>query len=376
MVEEVRHQVNLSVGDGNHVRRDIGGYVACLCLDDGQCGQRAAAFHLAFQAVGQVVHLAGHFLLVDDLRGALQQTGVQVEDVARIGLTSGGSAQNQRHLTIGNGLFGQVVIDHQGVAAGVAEVLADGGARKRGVILQGGRVGSRGGHHDGVVHGSVLAQGVHDARHGGAFLSDSHVDAIYRVACLVVAALVDDGVDGNSGLARLAVADDQLTLTASDGDHGVHGLQSCLQGLVHRLAVDDARCLAVQRHFAQVAADESFAVQGHAQWVDDTPQHTLAYHDGGDALGALHRESFLDFVRRTQQYGTDVVLFQIHDDAYDAVLKFHQLTGLGIAQAIDTCHAVAHLKHGANLVQGDLGIYAFQLFAEDIRNFAYFYIFR
>src|SRR3712207_8746902 len=53
--------------------------------------------------------------------------------------------------------------------------------------------------------------------------------------------VVDDRVDRDRRLARLAVADDQLALAAADRDHRVDGLQAGLHRLDHRLALDDAR---------------------------------------------------------------------------------------------------------------------------------------
>ncbi len=69
-------------------------------------------------------------------------------------------------------------------------------------------------------------------------LADGHVDADH-----VLAALVDDGIDGNGRLAGLAVADDELALAAADGDHGVDGQDARLQRFAHRRAVDNARGL-------------------------------------------------------------------------------------------------------------------------------------
>src|SRR6266545_3322445 len=60
-VEQVLLQVDLAVGDRDDVGGDVRGDVAALRLDDRQRGQRAAAE------------------LVRELRGALQQPGVQVE---------------------------------------------------------------------------------------------------------------------------------------------------------------------------------------------------------------------------------------------------------------------------------------------------------
>ena len=76
-VEQLGLEEDLAIGDGNDVRRDVGGNVARLCLDDGQSRQAAAA------------------QLVGELCGALQQTGVQIEHVAGVSLTSRGTADQQ-----------------------------------------------------------------------------------------------------------------------------------------------------------------------------------------------------------------------------------------------------------------------------------------
>src|SRR3546814_1661614 len=54
---------------------------------------------------------------------------MQVEHVARIGLAPRRAAQQQRHLAIGDGLLGQIVIDDDGMGTVVAEELAHGAAR-------------------------------------------------------------------------------------------------------------------------------------------------------------------------------------------------------------------------------------------------------
>ena len=105
-------QVDLAVGDGNDVGGDIRRDVARLGLDDGQ-GREGS------RALGVIASLAA----------ALQQTGVEVEDVARESLASGRTAQQQGHLPIGHGLLGQVVVDDQRVFALVAVELGHGGIR-------------------------------------------------------------------------------------------------------------------------------------------------------------------------------------------------------------------------------------------------------
>ena len=81
------------------------------------------------------------------------------------------------------------------------------------------------------LDGKGLIGGIYDRCYRRTFLADSYVDTVYGVACLVVGTLVDDGIDGNCGLTRLTVADNQLTLPAADRNHGIDSLQTGLQRL-------------------------------------------------------------------------------------------------------------------------------------------------
>jgi hypothetical protein len=87
LVEEVGLQEDLAVGDRDDVGRDVRRDVATAGLDQRQRRERAAAE------------------LVGELRGALQQAGVQVEDVARVGLATRGPAEQQRERPVGNACF-------------------------------------------------------------------------------------------------------------------------------------------------------------------------------------------------------------------------------------------------------------------------------
>ena len=90
-VEQIRLQKDLTVRNRNHVggnkRRDVVGFG----FNNGQTRHRSRA------------HLVG------ELRTALQQTGVEVEDVAGEGFTTRWATQQQRHRTVGLGLLGEVI---------------------------------------------------------------------------------------------------------------------------------------------------------------------------------------------------------------------------------------------------------------------------
>lgn len=51
---------------------------------------------------------------------------MQVENVTGVSLTSGGTTEEEGHLTVSNGLFGEIVEDDDGVLATVSEILPNG----------------------------------------------------------------------------------------------------------------------------------------------------------------------------------------------------------------------------------------------------------
>lgn len=77
---------NLSVCDGDDISGDVRRHITSLSLDNGESGEGAAT--------KVVVHLGS----------SLQQTGVKVEHITGVGLATRGTTQQQRHLTVGNGL--------------------------------------------------------------------------------------------------------------------------------------------------------------------------------------------------------------------------------------------------------------------------------
>lgn len=105
-----------------------------------------------------------------------------------------------KNVTICPHLFGQVIIDDQGVFAVVSEVLSHGAARVWSQVLQGGSVGGSGRDHNGVLHGIGISQPLHQLSNSGPLLSDGNVDAVellLLISTIIKPLLVDDCVDGN-----------------------------------------------------------------------------------------------------------------------------------------------------------------------------------
>src|SRR5581483_5317793 len=99
-------------------------------------------------------------------------------------------------------------------------------------------------------------------------------------------------VDRDRRLARGAVADDQLALAAADVRHRVDRLDPRLQRLLHRLALDDAGRLELERA-ALARLDRALAVERVAERVDDAAEQRGPDGHVRDAAGAADRIAFL-----------------------------------------------------------------------------------
>ncbi len=265
---------------------------------------------------------------------------MDVEDVAGVGLPARGPAQEQGYLAVGPGVAGEVVQDHQHVAAGLHEVFGDGHGRVGGGVLQAGRVLLGRGHHDGRVHGLGLAQVVHDLAHGLRPFAHGAVDADHFGV-----ALVEDGVHAQGGLAGLAVAQDQLALAAAHGEQGVHHLDPGLQGRGHRGAVHDVRGGPLHGP-PTVGLQVAAAVQGMAHGVEDPAQQAVAHRGVQDPAGAPGLHAGRDPVALADQHHAGHVGVQVEGHALGAVLELHDLLGPEFAESGHADHAFAHEGDG------------------------------
>jgi hypothetical protein len=341
-----RFEIDLPVRDRNNVGGNVGGDVARLGFDDRQSGQRTGS-----QFVAQ-------------LGRTLQQAGVVIENIAGISFTSRGTAQQQGHLAVGGGLLGQIVVNDEGVLAIVAEVFPHGRARVRPEVLQGGRVAGAGCDDGGILHGAVFFEHVDDLGHRGFFLPRGHVDTV-DVRIL----LGQDGVDRNGGFTDLAVADDELALTATDRCHGVDRLQAGVAGFVHALAGDDTG----SHHFDTPrfsAFDGALAVNGFTRTGKDPAEDRLAHGHLGNLAGPFDDVALLDAGVIPHDGDTDIVLFEVEHQAQDAAGELHKLHRHGFFEAVDAGDTVTDRQNDPGFAQFDLLVIVFDLLFD---NLAYFF---
>ena len=273
---------------------------------------------------------------------------MQIEHVAGVGLTAGRTSQQQAQGAVGNGVLGKIVVDDQHILPLVHKILADGRAGIGRDILHGGGLAGAGADDDGVRHGVVLAQHLRDLRHGAGLLADGHVDADH-----ILTLLVQDGVDGDRCLAGLAVADDQLTLAPSDGEHGVDGQDAGLHGGVHRLTVDDAGGRTFD-HAVCIGRDVAAVVDGCAQRIHHAADHGIGHADAGGLAGTVHGAALADLLHPAKQDAADAVAPQLLHHAPDAALKEQDLAVGRVFQASHIGDAVRHGQHAAHLAGADL----------------------
>ena len=247
--------------------------------------------------------------------GAFEHPRVDVEDVAGEGFASGRSAKQQRQLAIGAGVMGEIVVDDQHVATRFHEVFGDAGRGVRRDVGETRRVVALGHDHDGVLHRALFAEVGHGLRHGGRALADGAIDAQD-----ILAALVEDGVDRNGGLAGLPIAQNQLALTTPDRNERIDHLEAGLQRHGDGRAVHDGRGGAFDGQ-ALAGSDRPVAIERPAERVDDASEQSVAHGHVHDPARAL------DFIARLQvpvvaeQHDADFVLVHVERDAEHAARK-------------------------------------------------------
>ena len=140
LVEEFGFEENLAIRDGDDICWDIGGHITSLGLDNRKGGKGAGTVVL--------VHLSC----------TLKETRGKIEDITGISLTTWGTSEKQGHLTVSDGLLGEIVVDNETVHAVVTEVLTNSAAGVGSQELERSGIGSGGSNNDSVFKCITLAE--------------------------------------------------------------------------------------------------------------------------------------------------------------------------------------------------------------------------
>jgi len=158
LVEKLSFEEDLSIGNGDNVSGDISGHITSLSLNDGKSSERTTTLRL--------VHLSCSF----------EETGVKIENITGISLTTRRSSQKKRHLSVSNSLLGKIIIDDEGVLAIVSEILTDSATGVRSQILKRSSLGGSSSNNDGVLDGITVLKKLDNVSNSGSLLANSNVD--------------------------------------------------------------------------------------------------------------------------------------------------------------------------------------------------------
>ena len=184
----------------------------------------------------------------------------------------------------------------------------------------------------------------------------------------ILAALVDDRVDGNGGLAGLPIANDQFALPAANRDHRIDRLESGLQWLLDWIAIDDARRDAFDG-LRQFRDDWPLAVNGLAERIDDAADQLRTHGHRNDAAGALDLVALFDFGEVAEQDGADAVLFEIQRDAVNSVRELQHLARHRLFDAVHARDPIADRYDRADFGDIDVDRVAPDLVPDDFGDF-------
>ncbi len=151
------------------------------------------------------------------------------------------------------------------------------------------------------------------------------------------------------GLAGLAVADDQLALTAADRGHGVDGLDAGLQRLVHRLATDDAGRLHLEA--AQRCCWRSGPCRRWPGRARSRPDRRARRPTGTERIRPVAFTDWPSSISSAWPSTTaaDRALVEVQREAEDPALELEQLVDRRVGQTGDAGDAVADLQHPTDL---------------------------
>merc|ERR1712215_124809 len=264
-------------------------------------------------------------------------------------------SEQERHLSVGNSLLGQVVEDDDSVHSIVTEVFSHGNSRVGSKILQRGSIGSSGRNNSGVFHGISICEPLDNLGNSGSLLSNSNVNAVkflLGITSFVEPLLVDDGVNSNSSFSSLSVSNDQLTLSTANWHKGVDSLDTSLHRLADGLSWDDTRGLKTNSELL-LCSQGTLAINWVSKSIDNTSKNFHANGNIHNSTGSLDNITFLDKFVITKDDNTNVVWLQVKSHALQSGAEFHHFLCLDILKAIDTSNTVSNGQDTASFFEVD-----------------------
>jgi hypothetical protein len=320
LVEKLSLQEDLTIGNGNNVGGNVSRDITTLGLNNGKSSQRTRA------------------KLLRHLGSTLKETRVEVENITGVSLTTRRTSQKKRHLSVGNSLLGQIVVDDKSVSAVISEPLTNSTTSEGSNVLKRSSLRSSSSNNDGVLEGIVLLKSLNELSNGGSLLTNSNVDTVELLGLIrtvVPSLLVKNSVNSNSGLTSLTITNNQLTLATTNGDKRVNRLETSLHGLVDRATGKNTGGLDLGTDLLS-GLNGTLAINGITEGIDDTTKHGRTDGNVDNRTSTLDSLTFLDESVGTEQDDTDLASLQVKSHALDTGRELNELLGLDVVQTKNT----------------------------------------
>jgi len=204
--EEGEVEVNLTVGNRDDVGGDVGGKVVVEGLDDWEAHQGTEESNTS------------------EVTGTLKETGMKVENVRWVSLTTSWLAKEQAELTVGNGVLGKVIVSGLVETTRVTVNLRNGGSGKVSSVLSTHGVSDWSKEEGSVVTRSTTLKHLEEAngsRATGTNEGYNREELTKGDNGGVTDVRGNGGAKPDGGLTGLTITNDELTLSVGDWEEDV-----------------------------------------------------------------------------------------------------------------------------------------------------------
>jgi hypothetical protein len=240
---------------------------------------------------------------------------MEVEDIARVCFTSWWSFEQERHLSICNGVLGEVVVDDECVFAVIEEVFSEGATDVWCDILENCRGTDRCVDHDRIVHCALVSEILDETCDLGFFLANRNIDT-----CDVLSFLCENCIDRNGCFSCLSITDDELSLPSSDRDHRIDCFDTGLERYCDRLSRNHTRSYSLDWIVFRWS-DITTLVNRLAKTIEHSPNILFTHTRSEKFTCRVDSISMLESRIVSQDQHTDIVAIDIQDESIDIIVE-------------------------------------------------------
>mmetsp|Transcript_6933 Transcript_6933/g.8766 ORF Transcript_6933/g.8766 Transcript_6933/m.8766 type:complete len:245 (+) Transcript_6933:4795-5529(+) len=234
----------------------------------------------------------------------------------------------------------------------VTEVFSHGGTSVWGKELKRSRVRSGGSYDNAVVHGTFLIKLSYKLGNGRSLLSNTNVDTGKRIS---LSLLVDNGINGNGGLTSLTITNNKLTLSTSNGDQGINGLESGKHGLGNGLSGDNSWSLNFSTR-ALAVVKRGTSINWLSNTINNTSKKFRSNWNIYNGSGTLDSVSLKNITIISKDYHSNIVLLKVQGHTTKTTGENNHLSCLDVGKTVNTGDTISYRDNCSSLSVGGSGI--------------------